>query len=140
MSTVDHTREARTGGIAVCGALGIGLVILKLCGVIDWSWWWVLAPFWILPGVLLVVLVALQPGAAWVGVQRRPLSSKPETGVRPPPEPEYEPVHGWTLRQCDDYLARNPGYRSAYEAELRKHTFYNGPRSSNATHTGGRQP
>jgi hypothetical protein len=37
-----------------------------------------------------------------------------------PPEPDYEPVHAWTKRQCDDYLARNPGYRSTYEAELQK--------------------
>jgi hypothetical protein len=27
-----------------------------------------------------------------------------------PPEPDYKPVHGWTNRQCHDYLARNPGY------------------------------
>jgi hypothetical protein len=38
-----------------------------------------------------------------------------------PPEPDCEPVHGWTKRQCDDYLARNPGYRSTYEAELHEH-------------------
>jgi hypothetical protein len=30
----------------------------------------------------------------------------------PGPEPEYEPVHGWTTCQLADYLARNPGYRS----------------------------
>ncbi len=29
------------------GVLGIVFIVLKLCGVIDWSWWWVLAPFWI---------------------------------------------------------------------------------------------
>jgi hypothetical protein len=34
---------------------------------------------------------------------------------------EYEPVHGWTKRQLDGYLARNPGYRPTYEAELAKH-------------------
>ncbi|WP_213629150.1 hypothetical protein [Pseudomonas sp. Pc102] len=28
-------------------------MILKLCGVINWSWWWVTAPFW---GGLAVVL------------------------------------------------------------------------------------
>jgi len=39
--------------------------------------------------------------------------------IRRPPEPKYEPVHGWTQRQLDDYLARNPGYRSTYEAKLR---------------------
>ncbi len=37
-----------------------------------------------------------------------------------PPQPDYEPVHGWTKRQYDDYMARNPGYRSTYEAELQK--------------------
>jgi hypothetical protein len=26
--------------------LGIVFVVLKLCHVIDWSWFWVLTPFW----------------------------------------------------------------------------------------------
>lgn len=33
-------------------------------------------------------------------------------------EPEYEPVHGWTKRQFDDVMARDPGCRPAYEAKL----------------------
>lgn len=36
------------------------------------------------------------------------------------PGPEYEPVHGWTERQADAYLGRNPSYGLAYEVELRK--------------------
>lgn len=28
-------------------ALLITFVVLKLTHVIDWSWWWVLSPFWI---------------------------------------------------------------------------------------------
>lgn len=28
-------------------ALAILFIALKLCGVIDWSWWWVLSPLWI---------------------------------------------------------------------------------------------
>lgn len=27
--------------------LGLVFVVLKLTGNIDWSWWWVLSPFWI---------------------------------------------------------------------------------------------
>ena len=27
--------------------LTIVFVILKLCGVINWAWWWVLSPLWI---------------------------------------------------------------------------------------------
>ena len=38
------------------------LAILKLTGVIDWSWWWVTAPLWYLPFLLLWL-----NGAAWLG-------------------------------------------------------------------------
>lgn len=38
--------EGSAGGIGVLGLLGVVFVVLKLCGVIDWSWWWVTAPFW----------------------------------------------------------------------------------------------
>ena len=34
--------------------LGIVFVTLKLCGLIDWSWWLVTLPFW---GLFAVVLV-----------------------------------------------------------------------------------
>ncbi len=44
-------------GVGVFGLLGITLVVLKLCDVIDWSWWWVTAPFW--GSVCLGVLVFL---------------------------------------------------------------------------------
>jgi hypothetical protein len=51
----------------------------------------------------------------WQAFQRSWLRNQPS---EPGPEPEYEPVHGWTTRQLADYLARNPGYRSTY-ANLR---------------------
>ena len=47
------------GGIGVCGVLGTVFVVLKLCGVIDWSWWWVLAPFWMPVSLLVAVIVVL---------------------------------------------------------------------------------
>lgn len=34
------------GGIGFLDALTLLFVALKLLKVIDWSWWWVLAPFW----------------------------------------------------------------------------------------------
>lgn len=37
---------ANSGGISVLGLLGVAFVVLKLTGVIGWSWWWVTAPFW----------------------------------------------------------------------------------------------
>jgi hypothetical protein len=39
--------------------LGIALVVLKLAGVIGWSWWLVLAPFWISPALVVVFFVPL---------------------------------------------------------------------------------
>lgn len=38
--------QTTSGGIGVYGLLGVAFVILKLCKVIDWSWWWVTCPFW----------------------------------------------------------------------------------------------
>jgi len=46
------------GGIGFCGLLTVVFITLRLTGVIDWSWAWVLAPIWIpVALVLLVVLV-----------------------------------------------------------------------------------
>ena len=44
-------------GLGVCDVLGIVFIVLKLIGVISWSWWWVLAPFWI--PFALVILCAI---------------------------------------------------------------------------------
>lgn len=41
--------------ISVLAVLGIIFVTLKLCGVIAWSWLWVLAPFWV--GIVLSLVV-----------------------------------------------------------------------------------
>lgn len=43
-----------SGGIGFTGLLTIAFIVLKLCNVINWSWWWVLSPLWI--GVALFVL------------------------------------------------------------------------------------
>lgn len=43
--------------INISGLLLVAFVILKLCKVIDWSWWWVLSPFWI--PMLLCIVIAL---------------------------------------------------------------------------------
>ena len=41
--------------LAITGSLGVAFVVLKLTGVIDWSWLWVTAPLW-LPVAIVVVL------------------------------------------------------------------------------------
>lgn len=36
--------NASGGGIGIIGVLQIVFIVLKLCGVIDWSWFFVLLP------------------------------------------------------------------------------------------------
>ena len=42
-------------GISFPTLLGTAFIILKLTDVIDWSWWWVLAPFW--AGLVIVLII-----------------------------------------------------------------------------------
>ena len=37
--------------------LTIIFVILKLCGVLSWSWWWVLSPLWGSIAIFIIVSV-----------------------------------------------------------------------------------
>lgn len=37
--------------------LTIIFVILKLCGVLSWSWWWVLSPLWGSIAIFIIVAV-----------------------------------------------------------------------------------
>ena len=43
-------------GVTPLSLLGVAFVVLKLLGYITWSWWWVLAPFWIPIGIALLLL------------------------------------------------------------------------------------
>lgn len=53
----NSSSSSTSGGIGVLGLLGVAFIILKLCHVISWSWWWVMAPFW--GAFVLLVCVAL---------------------------------------------------------------------------------
>ena len=53
-------RESEGGGISIgfWGLLALVFIVLKLVGVITWSWLWVLAPIWI-PAVILILLIVV---------------------------------------------------------------------------------
>ena len=40
-------RASTAKGIGFTGVLAVAFIVLKLCGVIKWSWLWVLSPIWI---------------------------------------------------------------------------------------------
>jgi len=48
-----------SSGIGIDVILTIVFVILKLCGIINWSWWWVLSPLWIGFAFLVVCIVVI---------------------------------------------------------------------------------
>jgi len=50
--------NSTTDGVSIVGLLGLIFIVLKLCKVIDWSWWWVTAPFWI-PLAIIVIIFTL---------------------------------------------------------------------------------
>jgi len=54
-----------TEGIGFGGALFIAFLVLKLCKVIDWSWWWVAAPLWIPFAIILIVFFIMVIVSIW---------------------------------------------------------------------------
>lgn len=59
MSSNVSSSSSSSGGIGFAGALTIAFVVLKLTGVISWSWLWVLSPLWIGAALGLVILVTV---------------------------------------------------------------------------------
>lgn len=52
-------------GIGFAGLLTLIFITLKLCGVISWSWVWVLAPLWI-GWALTLVITAIVVLGLWI--------------------------------------------------------------------------
>lgn len=46
-----------SGGIGFTGLLTIVFIVLKLCGVINWSWIWVFSPMWISAALCIAIFV-----------------------------------------------------------------------------------
>ena len=43
--------------MGLADVLGVIFVVLKLTGVIAWSWLWVLSPWWILLAIVFIILL-----------------------------------------------------------------------------------
>ena len=48
-----------SGGIGFAGLLTIVFIVLKLVGVISWSWLWVLSPLWISAILIILILIPI---------------------------------------------------------------------------------
>lgn len=58
------SQSSNSGGAGFLSLLLVAFIVLKLTGVIAWSWWWVTCPFWC--GLALVILVEV--GVAGIGI------------------------------------------------------------------------
>lgn len=66
----------KSGGIGVVSVLTIVFIVLKLCGVINWSWVWVLSPIWITVGFIAAILIIIAIIVAIHGWYLKRLSKK----------------------------------------------------------------
>ncbi len=48
-----------SGGIGFTSLLLVAFIVLKLCNVINWSWWWVLSPAWISAAIAILIIVTM---------------------------------------------------------------------------------
>lgn len=46
-------------GVTGLELLLVAFVVLKLVGLINWSWWWVLSPVWIPVCIFAVIVLAI---------------------------------------------------------------------------------
>ena len=59
---MQNNKEVKTVGLGFADALALLFIALKLCGVINWSWIWVLSPIWIsisFLGLIFLVIVVI---------------------------------------------------------------------------------
>jgi hypothetical protein len=55
----DKKDGAVKGGVSAIDLLQIAFIILKLCHVINWSWWIVLMPTWICIGIAVICIILI---------------------------------------------------------------------------------
>lgn len=48
-----------SSGTSLCTLLTVAFVVLKLCNIINWSWWWVLSPTLIPIGIILLLVIII---------------------------------------------------------------------------------
>lgn len=58
---MSKEKSGLMSGSLLTTLLLVAFIVLKLCKVIDWSWWLVLSPFWIPIAIALMALIIYIP-------------------------------------------------------------------------------
>lgn len=60
---IKNVTQQSGNGVSFLGLLFLVFLVLKLTGVIAWSWWWVTAPLWggfaLMLGIALLILLGV---------------------------------------------------------------------------------
>ena len=56
---MDNKNNGASGGLGLGTVLFLIFLVLKLCNVITWSWWWVTSPLWISAILWVLILVGV---------------------------------------------------------------------------------
>ena len=56
---MENKEQTIVQSVGFVGLLTLAFIVLKLCGVITWSWWWVLSPLLISTGITIVLVIVL---------------------------------------------------------------------------------
>jgi len=64
---MNESKPIIVRGTSLPTLLTVLFVALKLCGIIDWSWWWVLSPIPITIGIALGVFAVAVSIALYTG-------------------------------------------------------------------------
>lgn len=85
---MSSSSSSPAGGVGFFGLLTIAFIVLKITGLISWSWWWVFSPIWItLAGVTLAILIIAC--IAILSGKKKPRRQSPAT----PPDARRGPGH-----------------------------------------------
>ena len=63
---MKENKTTVSGGIGFTGLLQVAFIVLKLIGVIKWSWLWVLSPIWISVALAVLIIIALVIFERWI--------------------------------------------------------------------------
>ena len=58
MSSND-SNNVSVRGIGFTGLLQVAFIVLKLIGVINWSWFWVFSPIWVTLLIAVIAIIAI---------------------------------------------------------------------------------
>lgn len=99
-----------SGGVGFLGALLLAFIVLRLAGVIGWSWWWVVSPAWIPAAVALLLGVFAGVIRLCIGyydrkceAQKRAGIASRAAGLAQAREHEHGPRQRWGARPAPVY-------------------------------------